>query len=318
MYENELEKEENELKKTKKKGNKIRRQQLIFVWAMLALPIVGLLVFYVYVNFNSFCMAFKNIDRNRGGVEYWTLQNFATIVDLFKKGTQDGSLLLYARNTLIYWLPGVIWGFPFSILLTYAFHKKMWGYKFFRILLYIPSIITPLALAGIFTNIIDVTGAFGYILQNVFRVERVPSWFQEAEYVIPSLLFYGWFFSMAGSYVVFSGAMANIDREIFEAAHMDGVSMWQELWYICIPLMWPTLSVTILGMVTGFFNASGAILLLAPNMEESWSLSYWIFDQVKYQGSYYLPSALGLCFTAITFPISLLVKKGLNSMFSTE
>ena len=306
------------MKKTKKKMSKIRQQQLTFVWGMLALPIIGLLVFYVYVNFNSICMAFKNIDHTQGGIEYWTLENFVTIFDLIKKGTKDGSLLLYARNTIIYWLPGVIWSLPFSILLTYAFHKKMWGHKIFRILLYIPVIITPLALAGIFSNFIDVTGALGYVLQNIFHVSRVPSWFQEAEYVIPSLVFYSWFFNMAGSYVIFSGAIANIDREIFEAAHMDGVSMWQELWYVCIPLMWPTISVTILGLVTGFFGASGAILLLAQNMEESWSLSYWIFDQVKYQGSYYVPSALGLCFTLITFPISLIVKKRLNNMFSTE
>ena len=298
--------------------SRIRRQQLSFIWGMLALPIVGLLVFYVYVNFNAFCMAFKNIDHSNGGVEYWTLQNFVTIFQMIKKETQDGSLLLYARNTVIYWLPGVIWSFPFSILLTYAFHKKIFGYKFFRILLYIPTIITPLALVGIFTNIIDVTGALGYLMIEVLHMERVPSWFQETEFVIPALMFYSWFFGMSGSYVVFSGAISNIDRAVFEAAHMDGVTMWQELWYICIPLMWPTLSVTILGFVTGFFSASGAILLLAPNMEEAWSLSYWIFDQVKYQGSYYIPSALGLCFTIITFPISLAVKKKLNSMFSTE
>lgn len=302
----------------KKKMSRIRKQQLTFIWGMLALPILGLLVFYVYVNFNSFCMAFKNIDYSQGGIEYWTLQNFVTIFDLFKKGTQDGSLLLYARNTVIYWLPGVVWSLPFSVLLTYAFHKKMWGYKFFRIILYIPVIITPLALAGIFANIIDVTGAFGYILQNVLHVERVPSWFQEAEFVIPALMFYSWFFNMSGSYVVFSGAISNIDREIFEAAHMDGVCMWQELWYVCIPLMWPTISVTILGLVVGFFSASAPILLLAPDMKESWSLSYWIFNQVKYQGSYYVPSALGLCFTLVAFPISLIVKNKLNSMFTTE
>ena len=298
--------------------NKITKNQLIFVWGVLALPLLSFIVFYWYVNINSILLAFRNIDYAKGGIEYWTLDNFKEVFHLFKGEVRGSDFKLYGLNTLKFWLLSALWDIPFCVLMTYAFFKNMLGHKFFRVILYIPAIISAVALTGIFSSIIDTNGAFGYMLENVFHVSRVPSWFQEAEYVLPALMFYSWFFSMAGSYVVYSGAIASIPREIFEAAHMDGVTMWQEIRYICVPLMWPTISVTVLNTFIGIFNASGPNLLLAPEMKEAWSLGYWIFDQVNTYNSYYVPSALGLCFTIIMFPIAILIKRIVNNMFTVE
>lgn len=99
---------------------------------------------------------------------------------------------------------------------------------------------------------------------------------------------------------------------------MDGVSMWQELFYIDIPLMWPTISMTLIVSFGALFSASGPILILTENVESTWTFGYWIFDQVRTNNSYYIPAALGLCFTVIAFPLVMLVKRFVESLFKTE
>ena len=256
----------------RKGGNKnskstLKKRQTIFVWSILVIPLLNFLVFWVYVNLDAILMSFQNIDYANGGREYWTLDNFKEIYRMFTQPSENtDNLLHYGANTLKFWLLSVGWSVPHSILLTYAFHKKLRGAKIFRVMLYLPSIICAVALAGIFEAFIGGNGALGYVLTKFFDVQRIPSWFQEEEWAMAGLLFYNFFFSFAGSYVVYSGAMANVDKEITEAAYMDGVSMWQEIWYIDIPLMWPTLSITVIGAFGGIFGACGPILLFTGGL----------------------------------------------------
>lgn len=299
---------------SKKAGKTIKRGQLIFIWTILTIPILNWLIFWLYVNADSIMLAFKNIDYANGGVEYWTLDNFKEVALLFK----EGNFLHYGWNTFKYWILSVIMGVPWSIILAYTFHKKLRGMKVYRVMMYLPSIICTVALAGIFSSFISGNGVLGEILTDVFQWERIPAWFAEDEYATNMLLFYSFFFSVAGNYVLYSGAMANVDKEITEAAYMDGVGMMEEILYIDIPLMWPTISMTIVTSIAGILGASGAILVFTPYMESTYTFSYWIFDQVRRYQAYYIPSALGLCFTLVVFPLTLLVRKLVDKMYTTE
>ncbi len=299
----------------KKRVLKAKTKQTIFVWTMLAIPIANFLVFWLYVNFDSILLAFRNMDFASGN-EYWTLNNFKEVWNKFTEPAGEYSLLDFGLNTLKFWSLSVFWGIPHSILLTYVFHRKLKGYKVFRILLYLPTIICAVVMAGIFESFISGNGAFGAILTNVFNIARVPSWFQETEYATWMLLFYTFFFGFAGHYVIFSGAIARVDQEIMDVARLEGATMWQELWYVYIPLMWPTISMTIITSFAGIFGASGPILLFTPYMESTYTWGYWIFNEVRILQSYYIPATLGLCFTIVAFPLCLLVRKVVEGIYS--
>ena len=304
--------------RVKASGSKrFKRKQTFFIAMMLALPILNFLVFWLYVNFDSILLAFRNVDMSTG-LEYWTLENFKTVWGMFTKNGADSEMIHYGFNTLKFWLLSTVWAIPHSIFITYAFHKKLKGRKVFRLLLYIPTIICSVALAGIFEAFINGNGVVGFVAKEVFEATRIPSWFQEEEFATWALLFYNFFFGFAGQYILYSGAMANIDTEITEAALMDGCTMWQEIRYICVPLMWPTISMTIITSFGALFGASGPILLFTKGLSSTWTFGYWIFDQVRVYQAYYIPATLGLCFTCIAFPIAMTVKRIVDNMFTTE
>ncbi len=294
---------------------KMKTKQNIFVWTMLAIPIANFLLFWLYVNFDSILLAFRNLNM-RTGNEYWTFDNFTAVFKKFTTKTGNYNLVDFGLNTLKFWSLGVFWGIPHSILLTYVFHRKLKGYKFFRIVLYLPTIICAVVIAGIFASFISGNGALGKILTDVFNVSRVPDWFAEPEWATKMLLIYSFFFGFAGHYVIFSGAIARVDQDIMDVARLEGATMWQELWYVYIPLMWPTISMTIITSFAGIFGASGQILLFTPYMESTYTFGYWIFNEVRLLQSYYLPATLGLCFTIVAFPLCLLVRKLVESIYS--
>lgn len=302
--------------KTTKKKRKIKR--LIFIWGLLAVPIVHWLVFWLYANANSILLAFKNIDFGNGGREYWTLNNFAEVYKMFSEGNAAQEMLHYGANTFKFWILAIILGIPWSLFITYLFHKKMLGSKVFRVLLYLPSIINAVAFAGMFEAFAGGNGSAGYILKEYFGMKRVPSWFQEDEYAIYALLFFNLFTGFSGNLVLYSGAIANVDNEVTEAAYMDGVTMWQEIRHIIIPMMWPTISMTIITSFAGLFGASGPILLFTQSLHSTWTWGYWIFDQVRLYNNYYVPAALGLCFTIVAFPIAMFIKHTMEKLYTTE
>ena len=75
--------------------------------------------------------------------------------------------------------------------------------------------------------------------------------------------------------------------------------MWREIFHFVIPLCWSTLSTMLIISLAALFTASGPILLLTGGSGNTFTLSYWIFYQVKFLGKYNQPAALGLIFTLI-------------------
>ena len=142
----------------------------------------------------------------------------------------------------------------------------------------------------------------------------VPDFLTEKEYAMKTVFIYMFFTNFAGNMVLFSGAMNRIPKEMLESAEIDGVGMWRELVQFVIPCMWPTLSTIIILSITSLFTASGPILLLTKGAGDTTTISYWIFEQVKFIGSYNIPAALGLVFTAIGFPLVLVVRKVLGRL----
>lgn len=114
------------------KGQKKRkRQELIFLVALLAVPTVHWFIFWLYVNMSSFTLAFKT----QAGA--WSLSNFQLFWQSFTSpyGTTVGRSLL---NTLKYWTVSIGINFPLSICIAYFLFKKIRFYKFFRVVFFLP------------------------------------------------------------------------------------------------------------------------------------------------------------------------------------
>ena len=295
--------EESDMKAFGQNGVLSRKtKDKIFIVGMLFLPIAQFAVFYLYVNFQSILMAFQVPDSVKSFV--WSFENFKT---MFTEFSLSGSVMTSAlKNTMLFFGTSLIVTFPLSFLLCYFLYKKIVGYKIFRVIFFLPNIISASVIAILFKYLIAGNGPVS-VLYGLFGNE-IPAFLSSSKYAIWTILFYTVFFGLGGNLILFSGAMSHIDKSIIEAGKIDGAGMGTEMIKIIIPLMWPTMSTVLIFNFIGIFNASGPILLFTKGDFDTFTISYWIYDRVAFNGQLNYPAAVGLFFTAIGAPIAIFMR----------
>ncbi len=82
-------------------------------------------------------------------------------------------------------------------------------------------------------------GVINYYL-GLVGVPRVP-WLESAQWALISVvLVYVWH-RLGFTFIVFSGGLGNLPKEVLEAADVDGATGWRRLWYITLPMMSPSI-----------------------------------------------------------------------------
>ncbi len=279
-----------------------------FVFIMLVIPCVYWLVFWLYVNVSSFAMAFQDITGD------WdpTFKNFKDFwLDLT---STDGDLGIAIVNTLKYFFTTNFIMFPLTVCMCYFLYKKILGHKAIRIIVYLPAIVAPVVLAGLYEQLIN--GPIDLLLQKWGMNVPEDGLLGAARTATNTIIIYTMWTGLCGNMLIISGTMTRIPVEVLESARLDGVGLFGELIHIIVPLIWPTLSTLLLLSLTGLLNATGPILLLSDNpfRLETVTVSYWIFEKVWQGGAttgrfYGLVAATGLCFTTVLIPIVYGVRK---------
>lgn len=292
--------------------NPLKIKKAFFIVCMLAVPVLNLIVFWFYVNIDSILLAFQS---NKPGVgTVWGFENFERF---FKEFTLENSEIPIAlKNTLIFFFANLCITLPCSVVLCYFLYKRITGYKAFRFIFYLPSIISASVYVVLFRYIIGSEGPVGLLIKAMGM--RPIAFLSDSRYALGTILFYTIFTGLGGNIVMLSGAMSHIDESIVEAAKIDGASLWCELFRIVLPLIWPTLSTLIILSFVSIFAATGPILLFTEGAYDTNTLSYWLYAQVQRWQVYNYPSAVGLFFTFIGAPIALFMRWVMSKVPSYE
>lgn len=298
----------------KQKHKKIEKKQkinLIFIWSMLLIPILQWLVFYLYVNLDSFVLAFRKLDGT------WTT---GYIGAAWHELTTGGSVLWGAlKNTFIYFVKDLLM-IPFQLIIAYFLHKKIAGSKFFRIMFYLPSLISGVVMVTVYSTMIAPYGPVGQLIKSVWGA--CPSFLSDSRYATWAIVIYTIWLGWGGNMLIFGGSLARIPTDLFEAARLDGITPFKEIVYLILPLMWPTLSTVLILNLTGLFGAGGPILLFdsAKLNVGIDTLGFWMFEKIWKNGAaaYNEVSATGLILTLIGAPVILLLRRLIDKVPKAE
>ena len=295
----------NLLEKANQKKKKLaKKYQIAFIIVGVFFPLFSFLVFWIPTNLTSLLMSFKS---TLNGEVVYNLDNFRMLFDEFRNPFSEIRESL--GNTLIFFFFGLLVQLPLCFLFSYFLYKKVYGYKIFRYIFYLPSIISGVVLSSVVLFMAKTNGPLAIIWEKVFN-NPAPAFFWDSRYAIPSMLVYGLWSGFGSSLIFYTAAMIKIPESIIEYVNVDGANMFTELFKIIIPLVWPTLSIFILQSFVGIFSSSGPILLFTQGKYKTYTLSFWIYAKtVGISGTRLeYAAAVGLFFTILATPISLFVK----------
>lgn len=282
-----------------------RKGSAVFIIAMLVIPVIWFIIFYLIVNINSIVMAFKTITGidDFGQVTFaWSLENFVSV--FHNLGVEGSELQVATINSLKYSALNIFLIIPLTYFFSYFLYKKLLFHKFFRVLFYLPSIISAVTMVIIFKNLIGFGGPI-YELAKALGLQ-LPPLLTSSRYATPTIMVYCVWVGFGVNLILYQGAMGRIPEEIIDAGRIDGVSWWRELFCIVTPMIWSTISMTLILAVTGLFTVNVPILVFGTGgAYDTWTISYYIFTRVQSQSSGALnyPAAIGVFFTIISLPI---------------
>lgn len=197
---------------------------------------VTYIVFYVYPIVYSFVISFKKWDGMSSNAPFIGLANYNTLI-------HDPVFYQSIWNTFIIEGFCIVPQMLFAILFAVLFNNwRIRGKEAFRAIYYLPNLITPAAVAVLFSFLFDwQTGAVNNILLKLHVIAEPVNWFVSVDTsrgIMALILWWMWF---GYSMIIFGAGLKNIPMELYEAASIDGASPWQQFTTITLPLLRPTI-----------------------------------------------------------------------------
>lgn len=284
---------------------KHNRNAILFITIGLAFPLVQFILFYICVNANSLILAFKEYQGDNS-YTFAGLDNFKRVIQTF---LSDPMKLTMLKNSLVMCLFSVAMIFV-NIIVTYLLWRKAWGSGFFKVILFMPSIISTIVFVVIFRYVItDALPAITHV-EKLGELLSPPEGFYTM-LVLSAILGFG------PAILVFLGTMSTVDTSLVEYGKIDGMNIVQEFWHLILPHLYSTIvAYVIISLATLFSNYGLIFAFFDANADVSMrTLGYDLFVRVYASVNYYeypVISATGLLYTVITLPIVFGVRRAME------
>ncbi|MBR1677533.1 MAG: sugar ABC transporter permease [Clostridia bacterium] len=291
--------------------NRIKNSGILFYSLMILIPSVQFCIFYIGVNFNSILLAFKDYDAITGKYSWIGFANFERfIIDL-----SAGNALAYAiKNSLIAYFVGLIVGTVLTLFFSYYIFKKKFLYNAYRIILFLPSMLSAMVMTII----------FGFLSGNVFPAIGLKDYLAEMSTQFGAILFFNIWVGFGTGVLLYSNSMSQVSQDVIEAGQIDGVNSLQEFFYIIMPGIFPTLSTFLITGVAGIFiNQVNIFSFFADAADiHIYTIGYYLFTKVvggsASIATYPYAAAAGLLLTAVAVPITYGMKFALEKFGPSE
>ena len=203
-----------------------RKQGVAYMFLLPALIVYTLVTWYPILN--TILYSFQKV--NLAGPQGWV--GLANYTRMF------GNPIFYIawKNTLSYVLLSLVMGAIVPIVLALIINEMRGLSSFFQTIVYLPTLI-PIAVGLIVWR--QIYAPEGGVLNSIMKVLNLPTqlWLQDPLLAKPALIIIMTWIGAGGATLLYLYALREIPTELFEAAELDGFSVFQRIRYIALPLL---------------------------------------------------------------------------------
>lgn len=287
-------------------GGKTLKRRLLDNWqlyAMLLIPVI-LTIVYKYIPMYGIQIAFRDYKASRGmfGSEWIGLE-------WFRRFFSAPTFARMIKNTILLSFFSLLWGFPIPIILALVLNQLRFQ-KFKRAtqtILYAPHFISTMVICGMIRIFLSPSGGLLNLIagtsidflteSSAFRTIYIASgiW-QDA----------GW------GIIVYMATLSNIDTSLYEAAKVDGASLFQRIIHIDIPELKSIMVLNLIMSAGGLMNVGfEKVWLLQTDLNKATSdvIAVYVYQQGIENAKYSYSTAVGLFNTAVNIILLIVVNK---------
>lgn len=233
---------------------------LVFIIIFNIIPMYGIILAFKDYNMFAAETPWKSISASE-----WV--GFKHFKNVFGRSDFKNAL----ANTLIISAYKILFLFPLPIIFA-IFLNEVNSIKFqkgLQLIVYLPHFLSWAVVAGIFVALLSSTGVVNMMLAKL-GFEKVKFMMDNSVFRKVLVFSEGWK-EIGWSSIIYFAAIAGLDQECYEAAHIDGANRFQQIWYITIPGLMPTIILMLILRVGSIMDAgfSQIFAMYNPTVYES-------------------------------------------------
>jgi multiple sugar transport system permease protein len=149
-------------------------------------------------------------------------------------------------NTGYFALLALVIGYPIPLILAVVMSELRRSRGLLSALAYLPVVIPPVVAVLLWKVFYDPrpTGLFNSVL-DVVGIGPVP-WLQSAATVMPSLVLEATWAAAGGTVIIYIAALHSVPPELYDAAEVDGASIWHKIRHVTLPHLRGVLLITLI------------------------------------------------------------------------
>ncbi|MCI8657302.1 MAG: sugar ABC transporter permease [Oscillospiraceae bacterium] len=209
----------------------MRKNKSMIFWFCLP-AVLSLLIMFVYPVCRTVLMSFFQVESLTAGVADWSFFGLGN----YKKIFSSQSFLVSMQNMLVIWIVGGVFTLLLAMLMAVTVTSGIRGKKFFRAAIYMPNIISAVALATMWIQYIF-NYDFGLLneLVKLFGGDKIKwlgsdmkFWAMTASFIFGSVGYY---------MLIYISGIEGIPQDLYEAATLDGAGKGKQFFSITLPLL---------------------------------------------------------------------------------
>ncbi|WP_440897564.1 carbohydrate ABC transporter permease [Amphibacillus sp. Q70] len=279
----------------------------IFIATCISPALLLFTIFMVVPTFEVFRMSMYNWGGLSGNQIFIGFDNFKVLWnDMNFIQSFQNSVLLIVLVAII----TIVLAVFFAAVLT---KEEIKGSNFFRIIFYIPNILSIVIIAGIFSAIYNPRDGLLNSMFDLIRLENLQQlWLGNQDIVIYSVA--GALVWQAVGYymVMYMSSMASIPKSYYEAASLEGAGKFKQFSSITLPLIWNNLRTTLTFYIISTINLSFLLVTAmtggGPDGSTEVFLSY-MYKQAYGNSTYGYGMAIGVVVFTFSFLLAAIVSR---------
>ena len=224
-----------------------RRRLVCLLFTLPALAIVA--TFFLFPMLRALLLSFTNWDGIARTYRWIGLENFRTVVS-------DSSFRQIVFNTLYLTIVYVPVLNVVALLLAVGVYGAGKAGNLYKAMLFFPNLLSMTVIGLIWNIIYRYNGLFNQFLKMVGLKALVQDWLGQVNTVLPAMSVTIIWFAVGYYLLIYLAGLNTVPVEIYESAEVEGVSAWQKLVRITIPLIAPSITInavlSTIGIVTLF------------------------------------------------------------------
>lgn len=280
---------------------------------LMIIPVVLFYILFHYKTMYGAIIAFYNYRPARGleGSKWVGLDHF---IYFFKSPFFIRTL----KNTLAISFLNLLFAFPAPIALALLLNEVRNKHykKIVQTVTYLPHFISSVVICGMLSSFCLSTGLFNDIIE-IFGGERIPL-LQGTRYYRTIYIASDIWQTIGWSSIIYLAALSGVDKNLYEAAQLDGANKWKQTWHITIPGILPTIMIQLILRIGTLMSVGyeKTLLIYNPtNYAVSDIISTYNFRMGLELGDWSYATAIGL-FNSVVNCILLVMSNKLSKKYT--